>query len=160
MVSSINKPRAVKRSLTMIAIGTLIGLIVSLSNAILPMVKDTFDADIIVRVNDRFIRTADYQRAIDLFSAEQRGDSTPMDRQLILNKLIDEQLLVQHALKSGLLRSDPDIRQRTLQTLLDTINTTSSDSETVGQIQIYLEQLRQSATIERPASVSTVRETK
>ena len=146
---AVNMPNKAKRSLIMLAIGAFTGLIFSVSNITLLLGKDTLDIDAIARVNDRYIRTTDYPRAVDLVSAEQRGDNTPMDLQMILDKLIDEELLMQHAVKSGLLRSNPDIRQRTLQTLLDTINSTSSDSETASQIQIYVEQLRQSATIEQ-----------
>ena len=76
------------------------------------------------------------------------------DRELILDRLIEEELLVQQAISSGALRSDLNVRQRTLQTMLDAIQSTSAFSTAEKSqtqsfaLDYYLQQLRDSASIE------------
>ncbi len=88
---AVNMPNKAKRSLIMLAIGAFTGLIFSVSNITLLLGKDTLDIDAIARVNDRYIRTTDYPRAVDFFSAAQRVSHTPMALQLIQQNTLDEE---------------------------------------------------------------------
>jgi len=81
---------------------------------------------------------------------------TEDDGQLILDRLIEEELLVQQAISTGALRSDLNVRQQTLQTMLDAIQSPSAFSAAEKSqtqsfaVDYYLQQLRDSASIEWP----------
>ena len=96
--------------------------------------------------------SSQFDKALTLFSADKRNMLTAADRQLVLNRLIDEELLLQQALNQGLLRENLDVRQRVLKTLLSAIAGQSAigvgmnggSSKALGN---FIQQQRQMATI-------------
>lgn len=140
-----------QRSLTLLIFGSIIGIFVAISD---PYVSVTDDTTVVAWVNDTAIGKAQYNQALALYSQEKRSIASAQDRTLVLDRLIEEELLVQKAISDGALRNNLSVRQRTLQTMLDSIqsdvvaangtNTASSDKTLEG----YIEQLRTNATIE------------
>tara|TARA_B100000768_G_scaffold41625_1_gene40464 strand:+ start:2094 stop:2585 length:492 start_codon:yes stop_codon:yes gene_type:complete len=140
-----------QRSLTLLIFGSIIGIFVAISD---PYVSVTDDTTVVAWVNDTAIGKAQYNQALALYSQEKRSTASAQDRTLVLDRLIEEELLVQKAISDGALRNNLSVRQRTLQTMLDSIqsdvvaangtNTASSDKTLEG----YIEQLRTNATIE------------
>ncbi|HAZ80966.1 MAG TPA: hypothetical protein DCX08_13640 [Porticoccaceae bacterium] len=129
--------------------GALLGIFLAL---ITPYWTSFQDQDVIASVNNSLIDQRQYHQALLLFSQEKRQMVTDKDRLLVLNKLIEEELLVQYAISIGALRKDPIIRQRTLQTLLDTLqNQSFNGTQTVqnATLKDYISQLRENATITR-----------
>ncbi len=140
-----------QRSLTLLICGSILGILVAASD---PYVSVTDDTTVVAWVNDTAIGKAQYNQALVLYSQEKRSTASAQDRTLVLDRLIEEELLVQKAISDGALRNNLSVRQRTLQTMLDSIqsdvvaangtNTASSDKTFEG----YIEQLRTNATIE------------
>lgn len=145
------KSRANRRSLALLSLGSLVGILACL---VYPKSFLTEDASVIAIINGGVIRQAEYQRAIALFDQNKRGAMNAKDHELILDRLIDEELLVQLAISSDAMRSNPDVRQRALQTLLASIQSKSatradgSPEQSNLAIKLYLERLRKSADIE------------
>ncbi len=137
------------RGLILLGSGALLGIFLAL---ITPYWTSFQDQDVIASVNNSLIDQRQYHQALLLFSQEKRQMVTDTDRLLVLNKLIEEELLVQYAISIGALRKDPIIRQRTLQTLLDTLqNQSFNGTQTVqnATLKDYISQLRENATITR-----------
>jgi hypothetical protein len=137
------------RGLILLGSGALLGIFLAL---ITPYWTSFQDQDVIASVNNSLIDQRQYHQALLLFSQEKRQMVTDKDRLLVLNKLIEEELLVQYAISIGALRKDPIIRQRTLQTLLDTLqNQSFNGTQTVQNTTLkdYISQLRENATITR-----------
>ena len=150
-----------QRSLTLLICGSILGILVAISD---PYVSVTDDTTVVAWVNDTAIGKAQYNQALALYSQEKRSTASTQDRTLVLDRLIEEELLVQKAISDGALRNNLSVRQRTLQTMLDSIqsdvvaangtNTASSDKALEG----YIEQLRTNATIEWLNSPSIVKQ--
>jgi hypothetical protein len=150
-----------QRSLTLLICGSILGILVAISD---PYVSVTDDTTVVAWVNDTAIGKAQYNQALALYSQEKRSAASAQDRTLVLDRLIEEELLVQKAISDGALRNNLSVRQRTLQTMLDSIqsdvvaangtNTASSDKALKG----YIEQLRTNATIEWLNSPSIVKQ--
>jgi hypothetical protein len=62
------------------------------------------------RVDDRLILHEAWQRAIAAVAADRRTPLTSADERHILERLIDEELLVQHGVALGLVRNDARLR--------------------------------------------------
>ena len=150
-----------QRSLTLLICGSILGILVAASD---PYVSVSGDTTVVAWVNDTAIGKAQYSQALALYSQEKRSPANAKDRTLVLDRLIEEELLVQKAISDGALRNNLSVRQRTLQTMLDSIqsdvvaangtNTASSDKALEG----YIEQLRTNATIEWLNSPSIVKQ--
>jgi hypothetical protein len=119
-----------------------------------------YDQGAVAQINSAVIRKDEYDRAIALFRGGKRGPITDDDLNLVLEKLIEEELLVQAALRNDSPRKDMKIRQRVLQTLLTSIQTRSAvgigdPSQSAGEdLKFYLNQLRDNADIQILKKVS------
>jgi parvulin-like peptidyl-prolyl isomerase len=77
--------------------------------------------DAVARVNGQSIRTEDYQRLLDALAQDRRDGIDDAQRRLVLDRLIDEELLVQRALELGLVRTDSKIRKDLTSALIDSV---------------------------------------
>ena len=149
-MSALTRQIIQKRTLISVILGSVTGMLMAFSNPF----SDQLDNSIIVTINDVGISKTEYLRAASLFDQDKRGAMTEDDGQLILDRLIEEELLVQQAISTGALRSDLNVRQQTLQTMLDAIQSPSAFSAAEKSqtqsfaVDYYLQQLRDSASIE------------
>ena len=94
----------------------LFGIISGLAMAILASLNDKPQANqklppsALVMVDDGIILQADLVRALTAVSAGRRNLLTKDDEQAILQRLIDEELLLQRAIKLGLVEAEPELR--------------------------------------------------
>ncbi|MBN4047875.1 peptidyl-prolyl cis-trans isomerase [Oceanicaulis sp. AH-315-P02] len=94
----------------------LFGIISGLAMAILASLNDKPQANqklppsALVMVDDGIILQADLVRALTAVSAGRRNLLTEGDEQAILQRLIDEELLLQRAIKLGLVEAEPELR--------------------------------------------------
>lgn len=64
----------------------------------------------VARVNDRLILRDAWLRAVASVASERRAELSEADQRHILQRLIDEELLVQHGVQLGLVESDARLR--------------------------------------------------
>lgn len=72
----------------------------------------------VARVNDQFITADVYERAVSAMARDKRAALTDEDRRHILNRLIDEELLLQYGLQQGLVRSDRQVKSTLIGSVL------------------------------------------
>jgi parvulin-like peptidyl-prolyl isomerase len=72
-------------------------------------------------VNGSVIREARYQSALAALAEDKRDPLTDEDRAHVLDRLIEEELLVQRAAELGLDRSDPVVRNTLVSAMIETI---------------------------------------
>jgi hypothetical protein len=70
-------------------------------------------------VGDHAIDRAQWQRAVQAVENDRGRALDPAERRAVLDRLIDEELLFQHALDSGLVRDDPGLRKTLVAALID-----------------------------------------
>ena len=86
-------------------------------------------AGVMALVNDEPIREEDYARALDAIAADTRATLGEDDRRHALDRLIEEELLVQRGLALGLARDDRRVRADLTQTVIDGIVNQANDRE-------------------------------
>jgi hypothetical protein len=103
----------------------------------------------IAAVNSTQIRLLEYQRALSMLASEKRDPITDQDRNLVLQRLIDEELLIQQGLNSGLIRTNMAVRTVVLQSILAGIMAEIEAGNSQEQALLdYVENLKTSANIE------------
>jgi hypothetical protein len=89
------------------------------------------------RVNGREIDAASVDRTVAGFDARLRN-SEPDDRKRVVSRMIDEELLVQHALDSGAAETDPEVRAALVRAAITRMNSEiSSQSVTDSELDAY-----------------------
>lgn len=139
------------------AIGALCAVLVLLDDSVGRGVDDTA----VATVNGTRLEMTQYQRAVRLFSSEKRSAVTPGDRALILERMIEEELLLQYGVEAGLVRSNQAVRAEVLRSVTTSLMA-ELDARPVGRVDTpeqeaarnrhladYLGLLRDSAAIRR-----------
>ena len=85
-------------------------------------------ADAIAVVNGTPIRTDDYRRAVAMLAGDKRNPLTRADRVHVLERLIEEELLVQAAVSEGLVERDRAVRQAITRAMLAVVVTDSASA--------------------------------
>ena len=77
--------------------------------------------DVIATVNDVIIEREKLDTVINLIGGDKRDGYTDKDQILALERIIEEELLVQYAYKNGFLSADDNIRKTIIRSVIDTI---------------------------------------
>jgi len=72
-------------------------------------------------VNDKIIPSERYQTVIELIKNDKRDDLTDNDRNMALERIIEEELLVQYAYQNGFLEADDLLRKSIVRSVVDSI---------------------------------------
>ena len=122
--------RADRRAVTLLALGSLVGVCLGLVSALGGETPpaDRLPADAIAVVNGTPIRTDDYRRAVAMLAGDKRNPLTQADRVHVLERLIEEELLVQAAVSEGLVDHDRAVRQAMTRAMLAVIVTDSASA--------------------------------
>ena len=73
-------------------------------------------------VNETTISRETYLRALDRFNTDTKDELNTIDREWVLQRLIEEELLVQRGLALGMLDTDNDVRGSIVRALIASIN--------------------------------------
>ena len=143
-------------ALARLALGAAVGAL----GAVLVLLGDSsgrsVDASAVALVNGSRLDLDDYQRAVRLFASEKRSAVTTDDRSLILERMIEEELLLQHGVATGLVRDDPAVRAEVLRSVMASLTAElqarvdheiNSGLARYDSLAEYLVQLRTGATI-------------
>jgi len=78
------------------------------------------DADAVAWVNDRPISRASYESALQAVAGDRKtGTLRADDRERVLQRLIDQELLIDRAIELGLHERDPQIRNQLVNAMID-----------------------------------------
>jgi hypothetical protein len=115
--------KATRRALWMLAIGGTVGVLLGVATALHERGADrsTLPNGAIALVNGRPIREEDYARAMALVEGDKRTAVTAEDRAQILDRLIEEELLIQRGIGIGLVDSNRSVRKAITQAMLAAI---------------------------------------
>lgn len=115
------------RSKAALVAGLVAGIVAAASG--LRDVPDDLPEHAVARINQRLILRDAWLRAVTAVAADRRTPLTPADKQEILQRLVDEELLVQHGLALGLVEQDRRLRG---QLLADVIAMSNAESAADG----------------------------
>jgi len=99
-----------RRPRRLLALGAAVGIALAVASLLGPGESISLPEGSIARVGDALIRTEVYARAVAALASDRRSPLTEGDRRFVLDRLIDEELLVQYGLSLHLARSDRRIR--------------------------------------------------
>ena len=122
----------------------------------------SLDDSAVASVNGIELELAQYRRALRMFASEKREPITEGDRSLILERMIEEELLLHYGVESGLVRSDPAVRAEVVRSVVTSLMTElearndKSSPEQAREVALaeYIGQLRKDATIRWAAAAA------
>ena len=143
-------------SLRTLALGALLGIGIALAVVLGNVSANSWtnsnqplSASVIAKVNSTEVRLLEYQRALKMLADDRRDAITDLDRELVLQRLIDEELLIQQGINAGLVRTDMAVRTVVLQSILAGIMTEIEASDGQEQtLEDYLTRLKATADIQ------------
>ena len=103
----------------LLGFGVCLGLVLAFGAALFDRGIDLpSNGAVAARVNDAQISQEEYLRAVEAVAGDKRNPITDKIRADILERLIEEELLVQRGLDIGLLESDRDVRKSIVNAML------------------------------------------
>ena len=143
-------------SLRILALGALLGIGIALAVVLGNVSANSWtnsnqplSASVIAKVNSTEVRLLEYQRALKMLADDRRDAITDLDRELVLKRLIDEELLIQQGINAGLVRTDMAVRTLVLQSILAGIMIEIEASDGQEQaLEDYLTRLKATADIQ------------
>jgi len=98
------------RAQGLLALGALAGIALAVASLLSRPDRGALPGGSVARVNGVLIREQDYERAVAALASDRRNPLAEADRRHVLDRLIDEELLVQYGISLGLARSDRRVR--------------------------------------------------
>ena len=99
--------------------GALAGLVIALIASTQIERASLEQTGAIARINDAHIDRTEYATALQALLADKTKSPTSKDRRLVLDRLIEEELLVQRGIEIGLLDGDAAVRKAVARAVID-----------------------------------------
>jgi len=109
------------RKTLLLVSGLLVGLIFIFFGVLSVLEKDSNNQNAVVMVNDHPIYQSDWDLALEALSMNKRNQITEEDKIIVLERLIDEQLLLQRGLEIDLPQTEGMVRKTIVSSMLDKI---------------------------------------
>lgn len=103
-------PAKANLSRSLFAAGLLAGAVAAAVQLVQREAAAALPAEAVARVDDRLILRDEWLKAVAATASERRTPLSEAEQQQILDRLIDEELLVQHGLQLGLVQRDRRLR--------------------------------------------------
>ena len=125
------QPGAKRRTLLLLAIGAAVGLALAVASLLRPAPgpADSLPERAVARVNDTLIQRSDFEQLIAGYESDSKTLADAATRQRVVDRLIDEELLVQHALDLGLAQIDRRVRADLSSALIASVVARSEQSD-------------------------------
>jgi hypothetical protein len=163
LVKDITFVKLMRKPLFLASLGAVVGISMGFISLTQWIKLEPLPNTVIAQVNHMNILRVEYEKALILLASEKRDPLTDNDRALVLERLIEEELLVQHGLSVGLMRSDRRLRVVMIESLIEGLSveyqatqgtefSAGNKVDGVSQDTIlrdYVEQLRNTANISR-----------
>jgi parvulin-like peptidyl-prolyl isomerase len=126
-----------RRPIALLGLGAAVGIALAVASLLSSSGNAGLPEGAVARVNDTLIRESQFERAVAAMASDRRTALTSADRRHILDRLIDEELLVQYGLALGLAERDRRVRSDLVSAVLasqvaSVDGTTPSDGEVLG----------------------------
>ncbi len=118
-----------RRPVVLLVAGALAGAGLAAAGLTAPAHSGALPAGVVALVNAEPIRTEDYRRMVQALANDKRDALSAADRQRVLDRLIEEELLVQRGLALGLARHDRRVRADLTATVIDGIVSGANEPE-------------------------------
>ena len=138
--------RASRGALVLLAVGAAAGLLMATVGLLEPGrgSQTGIPDDAVAVVNSEVIRRDDYYRLLAGFESDTRNPLTAEDRRHVLDRMIDEELLVQRGLQLGLAQMDRRVRADLTSALIASVVRTAEEREpTKAELREFLESERE-----------------
>jgi parvulin-like peptidyl-prolyl isomerase len=112
---------AERRATWLLALGACAGIGLAALGVLGGPARLESDGDVVARVNGTPIRAGDLERALARLAEERREALDPAERAHVLERMIEEELLVQRGVEIGLVSSDRAVRAALVSALIDWI---------------------------------------
>jgi parvulin-like peptidyl-prolyl isomerase len=112
-------PSQSRRPLLLLALGALIGAGLAAAGLSTTGRDSALPSGVVAMVNGEPIRSEDYARLIQAVESDKREPMQDEDRKRVLDRIIEEELLVQRGLALGLARQDRRVRADLTATVID-----------------------------------------
>ncbi len=114
-----------------LAAGAAVGILLAAAGAFAPSPSLTgqLGGDVIAWVNDKAISAEDLVSGLQEIASDNGSEVTDEDRARLVNRLIDQELLVQRGVEIGVVDSDNTVRKAISAAMIQLIVATESSSE-------------------------------
>lgn len=97
----------------------------------------------VAAVNGEIVRIEEYERAVRALASDRREPLGDEERRHVLDRIIDEELLVQRGLELGLMRHDRRVRGDIVSAVIDVIvSQTAAEVATDEEVEAFYEESR------------------
>lgn len=135
---------AASRPRWLLGIGAALGLVLATAGIVETAPSRSAPDDAAALVNDVAIPRASYERALAALARDSRDALSREDREHVLDRLIEEELLVQRAQALGLDRTDPVVRNTLVSAMIETVvSGVGQEEPTREEVERFYEQNRE-----------------
>jgi parvulin-like peptidyl-prolyl isomerase len=131
-----------RRARTLLALGAAAGLALAAANLVRSgAAARAVPADAVATVNGVAIRRDDYLRALGAVAGDRRTPIDDADKRHVLDRLIDEELLLQHGMALGLARRDRIVRSSLVSSTMELL-AASTATPTTADLRAFYDEHR------------------
>jgi parvulin-like peptidyl-prolyl isomerase len=116
-----------RRARWLLALGAATGLAIAAASIVSGTRGAALPSDAVAVVNDVAIRRDDYLRALGAVASDRRAALDDVDKRHVLDRLIDEELLVQRGITLGIARRDRIVRAQLVAATIDLLASTTAE---------------------------------
>jgi len=118
------------RPVALLAAGAAVGLVLAAAGLVsAPRRTVELPDDAVATVNGTEVRLADYERAVAALASDRRGALEDADKRHVLDRLVDEELLVQRAFELGLAQRDRRVRTDLVTAVIEAVTNEADQNE-------------------------------
>ncbi|TMA95845.1 MAG: hypothetical protein E6J70_16470, partial [Deltaproteobacteria bacterium] len=123
------RPGASRRGTVLLALGAAAGILAAGAGLVGRAGGHSLPPGAVARVNGQLIAAEEYQRVLAGLASDRRNGVDVEMRRQVLERLIDEELLVERGLELGLARRDARVRKDLTAAVIDSVVAESADRE-------------------------------
>jgi hypothetical protein len=116
-----------RRARRLLALGAGTGLAIAAASIVSGPRRAPLPPDAVAMVNDVAIRRDDYLRALGAVASDRRAPLDDADKRHVLDRLIDEELLLQRGMALGVARRERTVRAQLVTATMDLLASTTAE---------------------------------
>jgi parvulin-like peptidyl-prolyl isomerase len=131
------------RAVLWLALGAAAGIACAAIGLLVSGPRDrALPANAAASVNDAVIRLEEYDRAVSAFASDRREPIGDAERRHVLDRMIEEELLVQRGLELGLARNDRRVRGDIVSAVIELVVSQANGEPSDGDVRAFYDDNR------------------